>query len=1033
MRTGLRVLAGLALAGWSAPALAQDILVIGTSYSDLVDHKTVVRDIIKQTQEFAKVDVFDGEQGTPTLDVLGNYHAVMVFSARGTPFADNVALGNALADYVEAGHGVVVGSGALQNGTELAGRFVTAGYLPVTVGIRTTYPGDCPRDCNTGIFTQQAPGYQWLRGPILGHLSNYGVNFVGAGDYDPFDLNGDGDLFTPDGIPDFLGRATGLTVRPGSQVTATWTDGLPAVVVREQANPAYGRTAAVNVHHAPFFVDVYTPQEDWIEDGWVGDGDRAWSSPLLWVMNFEKPFDICENERYYQDYDCDTYDSSDENEFEFDVTIPMCAGRIDPDTRVPYGNADYYYDYRSHHCDYWLGVDDVDDDGLTAFFSPFAITVDPAGDANCDGIVDAAADEFIEVVNPSNVQVDLSGGALFVEDLGNGGAPRRVHTFPNGTVLAPGESVIVFGNFPDADGDGADVINDCDDRDPLRDSLPANPPDNEVGNNGIDENCDGADQALFDGSRLPPYDWLHQNPVLQPYDAWCYGWPAATVDIPNRTFRYGSVLIQESSVGGLALPDQNAQVTLQNALGSELDEFEYADEGFPPGYSVVRTPELLANAPVQAHVDFVGAVGPQSPGRRVDQATFADVGGGTLINEVLPAPWARSRPFGQVPILSPDGLLASTSTLSCDNCPLDFNPDQFDLDCDGAGDLCDNCEYTPNPQQENYCVPGLPDGDAWGNACDNCICVANPDQSDIDRDGFGDVCDNCPGAFNDQADSDFCYDTYRPDGFGDACDNCPYECNRDQLDGDLDNVGDACDNCPVDVNTDQANQDNDADGDACDKCPLDPTVGRDGVDGELDEQGRPTPDGVGDVCDNCVDVVNPDQADLDLDGYGDACDNCPEFSNGSQVDRDGDGLGDACDFCPDDPEASQDDRDGDGVGDDCDGCPDVPDKGFEDTDGDGVTNVCDLCLLVPSFGNRDTDGDHVGDECDNCPLDPNPDQADDDADGVGDACDRYVLRGGGSVTGKSGGCATAPGPAAGTGLTAALAAAALLRRRRAAR
>jgi hypothetical protein len=33
-----------------------------------------------------------------------------------------------------------------------------------------------------------------------------------------------------------------------------------------------------------------------------------------------------------------------------------------------------------------------------------------------------------------------------------------------------------------------------------------------------------------------------------------------------------------------------------------------------------------------------------------------------------------------------------------------------------------------------------------------------------------------------------------------------------------------------------------------------------------------TGDGVGDVCDNCPDVFNPDQADTDGDGIGDACD-----------------------------------------------------------------------------------------------------------------------------------------------------------------
>ena len=47
--------------------------------------------------------------------------------------------------------------------------------------------------------------------------------------------------------------------------------------------------------------------------------------------------------------------------------------------------------------------------------------------------------------------------------------------------------------------------------------------------------------------------------------------------------------------------------------------------------------------------------------------------------------------------------------------------------------------------------------------------------------------------------------------------------------------------------------------------------------------------------DNCVNVVNPTQADVDNDGRGDLCDNCPIVYNPTQTDSDGDGNGDACD------------------------------------------------------------------------------------------------------------------------------------------
>lgn len=66
-------------------------------------------------------------------------------------------------------------------------------------------------------------------------------------------------------------------------------------------------------------------------------------------------------------------------------------------------------------------------------------------------------------------------------------------------------------------------------------------------------------------------------------------------------------------------------------------------------------------------------------------------------------------------------------------------------------------------------------------------------------------------------------------------------------------------------------------------------------------------DGIIDLRDNCVQIENADQTDIDRNGRGDACDdfdrdgvtqnrdNCPNLTNVSQEDTDGDGIGDVCD------------------------------------------------------------------------------------------------------------------------------------------
>jgi hypothetical protein len=84
----------------------------------------------------------------------------------------------------------------------------------------------------------------------------------------------------------------------------------------------------------------------------------------------------------------------------------------------------------------------------------------------------------------------------------------------------------------------------------------------------------------------------------------------------------------------------------------------------------------------------------------------------------------------------------------------------------------------------------------------------------------------------------------------------------------------------------------------------------------------------------------------------------PDFDPGDVgLDSDGDGINDACDNCPQVPNPGQEDLDGDWEGDVCDA----------DMDGDGVPNASDNCPVNNNPDQGDLDSDGVGDACDACP------------------------------------------------------------------
>jgi len=193
-------------------------------------------DVVNKLTNTGLLDSVTGHaanSSTPSLAELQTYDAVLVYSD--TSFADNVAMGDVLADYVDDGGSVVMATFALWDtmGLSIQGRLKTGGYLPVATG------------------GQASPGGLTLIADDPSHAILNNVNSVhgGSASY----------------------HNSGLSVALGANLVAHWSNNEPLVV---EWNPFGQGTVVV--------VNLYPPSSDARNDLWTSstDGDILFANAL---------------------------------------------------------------------------------------------------------------------------------------------------------------------------------------------------------------------------------------------------------------------------------------------------------------------------------------------------------------------------------------------------------------------------------------------------------------------------------------------------------------------------------------------------------------------------------------------------------------------------------------------------------------------------------------------------------------------------------------------------------------------------------
>lgn len=227
--------AALAVAQAPLPRVA---LCAAASSSITACQWTTVQSALVATNRFAAVDIIDvtaAGGGTPALATLLQYDALMCWT--NTTPANNVTWGNVLADYVDAGGGVVVtvfANSSLTAGRNIDGRW-QMGYEVILDRTGST------SSAGGSLGTVAVPTHPVMAGVVL-----FAAGSLGS-------------------------RPVGTALEVGSTLIASWNTG--HVLVAEGANPRR--------------VDLgfYPPTATCTQSGWVFGGDLLMANALVHVAN----------------------------------------------------------------------------------------------------------------------------------------------------------------------------------------------------------------------------------------------------------------------------------------------------------------------------------------------------------------------------------------------------------------------------------------------------------------------------------------------------------------------------------------------------------------------------------------------------------------------------------------------------------------------------------------------------------------------------------------------------------------------------